>query len=140
MKSFQEFINEAEETEESEGKYGKELAQMMLIWIIQQCLMYAFQCEFAAAPGQKTFNIEQDEKVKEKYQRLVTILDAVPAEDDSALKEIVDGKCSGSAQDNAKLAKAIIDACPKEHGDEIKEILGELKDYLGNQVAAFKLN
>ena len=143
MKSFSQFLNEAlneAEDDEEVKTYGKELAQTMIIWIIQQCLMYAFQCEFAAAPGQDTFNIEQDDKVKEKFNRLVTILDAVQAEDDSTLKVICDGKCAGTAVENDKLAKAIIAACPKEHGDEIKEILGELKDYLGNQVAAFKLN
>lgn len=133
-----ETIFEAEDEEEE--KYGKQFAQLMIIWIIQQCLMTAFQCEFAAAPGQETFDIQADDKVKEKFDRLATILDAVKEEDFASFKVIAEGNDSGSAVDNAKYAQELIEACPKEHGDEIKEILGELKDYLGNQVAAFKLN
>lgn len=123
-----------------EGNNGELLAQTLLIWIIQQCLMYAFQCEFAAAPGQDTFKIQNDNEIQKKYDRLVKILDAVDTEKESELKQLIDGKSGGSAQENAKFAQALIKACPKEHGDEIKEILQDFKDYLGNQVAAFKLN
>lgn len=137
--SEDETVFEAEEDDKGAGN-GSLLAQELLIWIIQQCLMTAFNIEFAAAPGQDTFEIGKDDKVKDKFNRLTKILDAVKEEDLTNLKPVIDGKSSGSAADNAKYAQELIKACPKEHGDEIKEILKDLKDYLGNQVAAFKLN
>lgn len=152
MKTFIELVDASEtaarepegviilEAEDKEEGNGAVFAQLMVIWIIQQCLMYSFQCEFAAAPGQEKFDITNDDKVKEKYDRLVTILNSVKEEDAAKLADVTSGKSSGSAEDNAKYAQQLIEACPKEFGDEIKEILKELKDYLGNQVAKFKLN
>lgn len=132
-------VFEAEESDNEETGKGKTLAETFLIWILQQCLMSAFQLEFAAAPGQETFSIK-DTKVQEKFNHLAKILDAIDEKDLSSVQPLIDGKSSGSAKDNAKYAQDLIKACPKEHGDEIKEILQELKEYFGNQVAAFKLN